>query len=379
MVSFLASLLIFVFIIGLVVNIHELGHFLAAKLSGMKVEEFSFGFGPRIWAKKYGETEYRWSLLPIGGYVKILGQEEESKSKRSYTAKPKLSRFFVLIAGILMNVVLAVILFQVMLLGKNFTYTELPYFEDLDLWFGEQRMVVVPLDMLEETEDIPSNEEILAERYQILEVEGEEVETLRDVADEFSEYKSETINLKIRDAEGNLRNKEVDVSEDGKIGILAVWEIEYSGGDRYLAGPMHFANMVKSNFFILGRLFRISVEEGTAAPVAESVNGPVGLFFAVDIVKETGGLWDMINLVAILNLVLAMVNLLPLPSLDGGHILFLGIEAVRGKPLNQKLENWISMIGLSAFMLLAVVVFFKDIWQFGVWDAIKGVFEGLRN
>jgi regulator of sigma E protease len=393
MLSWLVTFLIFALIIGAVVMIHELGHFVAAKISDMKVEEFSFGFGPKLFSKKGKETEYMIKLFPVGGYVKILGEEEEVKDERSFSQKPVSSRLLVALSGVLMNFVLAVVLFYVVLGVKGFKYEGVPYYEDFQVWFGsQQEKVVYPVTVLDVVED-GGAEKIVKENeievpFIIEAVGGQDIETVEELQGALGDYKNKEVAIELYEIDENGEKDEeseefnVEVNEEGYIGVelaadVRIWAIEYDGGDRYLSGFYHFANMAKANVFILGRLVSQSVEEKTVAPVSESVSGPLGLIVIVDIVKEFGGLIGLIDLVATLNLVLVIMNLIPIPALDGGQTLLMLIEAVRGKPLNKKVERWIVNISMILLFGLMIAVSIKDFFQFGFWESIRNFFANL--
>lgn len=393
MLSWLVTFLIFALIIGAVVMIHELGHFVAAKISDMKVEEFSFGFGPKLFSKKGKETEYMIKLFPVGGYVKILGEEEDIKDERSFSQKPVSSRLLVALSGVLMNFILAVVLFYVVLGVKGFKYEGVPYYEDFQVWFGsQQEKVVYPVTVLDVVED-GGAEKIVKENeievpFIIEAVGGQDIETVEELQGALGDYKNKEVAIELYEIDENGEKDEeseefnVEVNEEGYIGVelaadVRIWAIEYDGGDRYLSGFYHFANMAKANVFILGRLVSQSVEEKTVAPVSESVSGPLGLIVIVDIVKEFGGLIGLIDLVATLNLVLVIMNLIPIPALDGGQTLLMLIEAVRGKPLNKKVERWIVNISMILLFGLMIAVSIKDFFQFGFWESIRNFFANL--
>jgi regulator of sigma E protease len=359
----------------------------------MKVEEFSFGFGPKLFSKKGKETEYMIKLFPVGGYVKILGEEEDIKDERSFSQKPVSSRLLVALSGVLMNFILAVVLFYVVLGVKGFKYEGVPYYEDFQVWFGsQQEKVVYPVTVLDVVED-GGAEKIVKENeievpFIIEAVGGQDIETVEELQGALGDYKNKEVAIELYEIDENGEKDEeseefnVEVNEEGYIGVelaadVRIWAIEYDGGDRYLSGFYHFANMAKANVFILGRLVSQSVEEKTVAPVSESVSGPLGLIVIVDIVKEFGGLIGLIDLVATLNLVLVIMNLIPIPALDGGQTLLMLIEAVRGKPLNKKVERWIVNISMILLFGLMIAVSIKDFFQFGFWESIRNFFANL--
>jgi regulator of sigma E protease len=384
MLSWIVTFLIFALIIGVVVMIHEFGHFIAARISDMEVEEFSFGFGPKLFSKKGKETEYMIKLLPVGGYVKILGEEEEVKDERSFSQKPLKNRIFVVVAGVLMNFILAVFLFYIVLGIKGFEYEGLPYYKDFNVWFGSQEeKIIYPVTVLDIIED--GGAEKAAEEYDlevpfmINEINDEPIESVEELKNILGENKEEKVDIEIESEDGETKTIQVAVDEKGLIGVeltatVKIWVISYSGAEKVFSGFFHFANMTKANFFVLGKLFSQAVEERDVAPVSNAVSGPLGLLVIVDVVKEFGGVIGLIDLVATLNLVLVIMNLLPLPALDGGQTLLMVIEGVRGKPLNKNIERWIVNVSMILLFALMIVVSVKDFFQFGFWSTIKEFF-----
>ncbi len=383
MLSILSTILIFLIVIGVVIMIHEFGHFLAAKLSGMLVEELNFGFGPRLFGKKIGETTYGIRLFPIGGYAKILGEEENVKSKRSYNQQPLKNRVFVIIAGIVMNLILAVILFYVVLIAKGFQYSNIPYYPDLKVIAGTQEVVYAyPPTVVEVIQGSPAEKAGLTAPVEIRKVDGVTVEKVSDLQTQLADHKDQTVDLYVCDLKNNCKDTNVDVNSDGKIGVALaedypVWKISYNGVEKWFGGFLHLANMVKIEFFVIGKLINQSIQEHTFAPISQTFASPIGIYALVDVVKKFGGIIGLVDLTAMLSLALAISNILPIPALDGGHLLFLGIEAVRGKPVSDKVKGWIFGIGMIFLIILTIVLAAKDIVQWGVWSWIRDRFTGL--
>lgn len=382
MLSILTTILLFIVVIGVVITIHEFGHFLASKLSGIKVEEFCFGFGPRILHKKVGDTDYGIRLFPIGGYVKILGEEEKVKSKHSFSAAPMRNRVFVLIAGIIMNLILAVALFYVVLGLKGFEYSAIPYYENFKFVFGTQSVdYAYPPTALEVTADTPAAEAGLVAPFEVVRVNETEVNNYDEVKAAVAAVAGENVVLGICDLGSvNCREVGVTVAADGTVGLgfaadVEVWKVSYSGVERVFSGFLHMVNMLKAYFFILGQLISTSVQQGSIEPIASTMTGPVGIYAIVDIVKQFGGVVGMIDLVAMLSLTLAVSNIFPFPALDGGQLLFLLIEIIKGKPVNDNVKKWVFAIGMILIFVLAAAIAVKDFIQFGGWDWVKGLFS----
>ncbi|MBN1618804.1 site-2 protease family protein [Candidatus Dojkabacteria bacterium] len=378
--SFLVTALIFVVIIGVVVLIHELGHFVAAKVSGIKVEEFAFGFGPKLFSKKYGETEYMLKLFPIGGYVKLLGEEEDVKSQRSYSEKGPWAQLLVSFSGVFMNFLLAVFLFYIILISKGFVYSDITYYKDLDFWFGDQKKEVISdLLVVNVIDDSAADNAGLEAPASILEINGDTVKSADQFTAVLQDNAGNEVEIKFNDLMDTEYTKKFKIGDDGRLGVeliedVTTWKIEYNGWQRPFAGFLHAGNIIQLNFYAIGNLAKESVKEKTIEPVAQQVTGPIGLFAVVDIFKGLG-LISMLDLIAMLNLTLAIFNIMPFPALDGGHGVIILIEAIRGKPINEKFKNVLFTVSMLLLFGLMIVISAKDFFQFGVWDWIKNLFS----
>lgn len=443
MMSFITTLLLFALIISVIVIVHELGHYMAARITGMEVEEFAVGMGPVLWQKKHSkskhvakmldflvfrrverqitrgnmiekqveeelvvggipevigevgaggngdegenpnghiDTTYMLKLFPIGGYVKILGEEEETTREGSFSSKSVWARMLVACAGVFMNFLLGALVFYIVLAAKGFTYDSLPYYEGFTAVFGDTEIdYAYPVTVVGVVEGSPAREAKFEVGWELMAVEDTAVENVRDLKKEVGKNAGKTIEIDIVDLEGFSSEVEVAVSEEGTIGVelasdYQIMRISYTGVNRVFSGFFHEVNMVKANVFILGKLIAQSIRERTVEPVAQSVAGPVGLVAVIDIVKKYGGVIGILDLIGMFNVALVMMNILPFPALDGGHVLFLGIEAVRGRPVNHKLQQGLFTAGMIMLFLFMIIVSIKDIWQFGVWDWFKGLF-----
>jgi regulator of sigma E protease len=443
MVSFITTLLLFALIISVIVVVHELGHYIAARITGMEVEEFALGMGPVVWQKKHSEskhvakvldflvfrrverqvtigdvtervveeemvmetvpaksaappdqlgnggaeaghvdTNYMIKLFPIGGYVKILGEEEENATTGSFSQKSVWARMLVACAGVVMNMLLGAVFFYVVLIAKGFVYDSLPYYDGFQAVFGTQQVeYAYPVTVMGVIEDTPAEEAGFKAGWEILEVDGEKVASVEELKSVVGKYAGSEVNIGINTEDQKSLTVAVTVSDEGTIGVelaqdFKVLKISYNGIERVFAGFLHEVNMLKANVFILGRLVKQSVEERTVAPVAQSVAGPVGLVAVIDIVKKYGGIVGIVDLIGMFNVALVMMNILPFPALDGGHVMFLGIEAVRGRPVNPKLQQGLFTVGMILLFAFMIVVSAKDVFQFGIWDWFKGLFGG---
>lgn len=336
---------------------HEFGHFIVAKKCGMRVDEFGFGFPPNIFSYKKGETKYSFNALPLGGYVKIFGQggEEnelkkagisEEELKRSFLKKPKLARAAVLFAGIFANLILAWMLFSVgFMIGMPASDTP-----------------NAKLTVLEISKDSPAEIYGLKEGDKITSVNFENDRIADPTIDEFrnfnQDHKNQTVEV-FFDRSGKVETTSLTVSENGTIGIgiEMVGYQKYSffksiyEGFKYTAKATYGTVLGLAQF--LGNIF---IGQGNFS----DVSGPIG------VAKMAGsafnfGFANLISFVAIISISLAVLNLVPFPALDGGQLLFLLIETIKGSPIKQKVANIVNLSGFALLILLMIAVTYHDI------------------
>lgn len=355
----LVTAIVFIIILSVLVLIHEFGHYITAKKLGIKVEEFGYGFPPRIWGKKIGETLYSINLLPIGGFVKLFGEddagggkikksENEPKGgdlKRAFFARPSWQRLLVVVAGVVMNFFLAVVIISYLFAAKG---------------------VAVPSDHVRVTEilpDSPAQSAGLQVEDQIVSVGGVTVNKTEDFITETRKHLGkETTLVILRDDEEQkipLTPRAEFPKGEGPIGIgISSIEVrKYSLLEAPIYGTweaMKFSWMIVAGLgqMIIDGLIHGQKPEGVAGPlgVAQLTGEAVG--FGFDAV-----LW----FVALLSLNLAVLNVLPIPALDGGRLFFILVEVVTRKKVNPKYESYAHMVGLALLLTLMAVVTIVDI------------------
>jgi regulator of sigma E protease len=339
------------FVLGILVFFHELGHFLMAKKSGIKVERFSLGFPPKLIGKKIGETEYCISWIPLGGYVKMAGEnpEEQLEGKPwEFMSKPIGVRSLVILAGPLMNYLLAIFVF-----AGIFFFSGKQEMKDNSNVIG-----AIALQSPAEKAGIKSGDQIIS-------INGIKVNDFTEMADIiYPQLEKEIKVVWIR--EGKEYSAGIKTFKDRVLNEKG--EIEYIG--KIGIGPVYVA--VKDNFFQAWKdgissvwlvtwesiKFIINLIRG-AAPV-KLLGGPI---FIAQTAGETArlGIVSLLSFMALLSINLTIVNVLPIPMLDGGHLIFLLVEKIRRKPLSLKQRLAIQQVGLAFLFLLIVLVTYNDI------------------
>ena len=366
------AIIVFIFILGFLVFIHELGHFVVAKKSGIKVEEFGIGFPPRIWGKKKGETIYSINAIPIGGFVKLYGEDKVDEDcladPLSFTAKPLWVRSLVISAGVVMNFLVAVIIFYFLLANSGFTNQQYLLF-DYKFPFGEQQNF--PFISLI-AENSPAEKVGLKPNSIIISGNGIRFGSSKQFVQFINENKGEEVFLEVK----SLSTKEVKKvnvvpridSPEGQgalgVGLGDIAEIRYETiVEKTAVGFLHAFDLTHYSIVSLGHLIKISFEQRTIKPLSSSVAGPVGIL-AITKITLKGGIIAILNLMALISLALAMVNILPFPALDGGRLALMGFEGLTKKKIPLKIERNINLIGFVLLILLLVLVTYKDIVQF---------------
>lgn len=378
----LVTIIIFVVVLSLLVFVHELGHFIMARRSGMGVHEFGFGFPPRLFGiqKKDGRwrivgrkeqstteaTIYSINAIPIGGFVKILGEDNDSASlPNSFTSKTFVQRFLTLAAGVIMNILTAWIIFSIgFMIGLPAavnSVSDLPSgasFSDQKIIIGE----VKPGSVAEQAGLLAGDVIIMIDGQELLDISALQ-SYIRDQQGQSIQFEvkrlSETkvINV-VTSAESNPAAGIVGIGLGyyGKVQfgpVVAVWQ-----------GAQTTVNQLGAIFTGLAKIF-------TTSDGVKSIGGPVKIAQLTGQVADLGIL-PLLQFTAFLSLNLAILNSLPFPALDGGRMLFLIIEKLRGRPNNQKLEQYANAIGFMALLFLMLIVTARDISQL---ESIKNLFS----
>ncbi len=355
---FLSIIIFVVTLLGLVL-IHEFGHFIMAKRFGIKVEEFGFGIPPRIWGKKIGETLYSINWLPFGGFVKLLGEDETDKAvlrnPRSFSSQNVWKRILVVVAGVTMNLILAWLLFYVVIISQNFKI----------IYPAEPAIYIAAVE-----KDFPAEKAGLRANEKLIAVEGQPTSDIEQARNLIKSKDATPITLSLTDVDGNnLRKVTVTPKkqESGDVLIGVVFSPipfrEYkSFSEKLFSGITYSFDLTKLTFVGLGKLGN-DVFLGNFGQASKSVSGPVGLATITNDILSSGGaaIIPYVWFVGIISLTLTIFNVLPIPALDGGRLLFLVIEAVTRKKVREDVERMVHQVGFIILIALAVLVTFSDI------------------
>ncbi len=324
--------------ISILILIHELGHFLAARKFGIPVEEFGFGFPPRLFARKKGETTYSVNLLPFGGFVRLKGENQwdevpEADRSRSFSAQPAWKRSAVIVAGVAMNFLLGWILMSVIFA------------------IGTPKVVVI-------AEVLPGSPAetvgILAQDHII------GFDTAQAFTDHINANRGKEIKIDVRRSGKSLIFKAIPrISGEGALGVAVV-----EGGIERQSLLASIIEGFKTSLTIIGGIVAAfaNLVWGlvTQGRVLVDLVGPIGIF---GVASEAGsfGFIYLVQLVAMISLNLAVLNIFPFPALDGGRFLFILIEKIKGSPLNRNFEKAVNGAGFLLLLILIIVVTVRDL------------------
>ena len=358
------SLISFLIVLGVLVIVHEFGHFIVAKSIGVRVEKFSIGFGPKICSVKKGDTEYLVSAIPLGGYVKMSGDEpgESITGKRwEFLSRSVFDRFKIIVAGPLLNYILAFIIFSVIFM------------------FGSPTMTTEVGSLLK---DYPAVAQGVKVGDKILTVDGKDVKYWEDMTEIMHKHVDGPMTLSIRRGPQVFEMKIAPTIRKMKdifgkettialIGIGPSQNIEKVKYGFFASISMGSKKLIQLTALTYKALWSIIIGRMS---LKESMTGPIGIFVITGQAAKMGFIY-IFHLMGILSASLALFNILPFPVLDGGHILFLAIEKIRGKPLSLKAQEAIANVGITLLIMFTIFVFYSDIMKFGIADKAMKLFK----
>ncbi len=368
----MGTLLLFILVLSLLVFVHEFGHFIVAKRMGMKVEEFGFGFPPRLWGVQRGETMYSINWIPLGGFVKIKGESgEHAGDHDSFASKKAWQRFLVLVAGVAMNLLLAMVLFSIGYMSG------LPSVVDETLP-NSARVSEEAITVMQVVDGSPAAVAGIVAGDEIVSVDGQVFVSDAQAREYMAQHSSEGIQLVVQKSDGTystsaLTSEYLESVDTTGVGLAFVTTglVSYPFFQAIGQGvwtTIQLTGEVVAAFYGLIRDLIITQHVGV------DLSGPVGIAVMTGQVAAMGFVY-LLQFTAILSINLAIINIFPFPALDGGRVLFLFLEKLRGRPVNQRVEIAAHNLGFMLLMVLVVLVTYKDLVTFS--DEILGAIKNL--
>jgi regulator of sigma E protease len=363
------SIVVFIIVLSVLVLVHELGHFFAARRAGIWVEEFGFGLPPRIFGKKFGETLYSLNLLPFGGFVRLHGentQESITDKKRAFLNQSKKARSLVVMAGVFMNFVLAILAFSVV-----YSFTGIPK--------ESQNVKIVEI-----RPSSPASASGLRVGDIVRKIDNTEISS-NDAFISYIEDKKGSEVVMYAEREGGEGLAEVKAvprenppDEEGALGVVIsstemyfppIWQRPFIGIYNGFKDALFWTGVVLGGFV---KIF-IDLSGGT---VPSDVAGPVGIFALTTEAAKFGAI-TLINFVGILSVNLAILNIIPFPALDGGRLLFIGVESVFGRKVLPKVETAIHTAGMIILLILIFAITAHDVKRLISAGSISGYIDSV--
>ena len=330
-----------IFIFGILVLVHEGGHFLVARANGIAVEEFAVGMGPNILSRVSKKSGIRYSLriLPIGGFVSMAGEEEESDNPNAFCNKSVWRRILTILAGPLTNILIGVLCMVILVCAS-----------------GRLASTTVA-----EFADESKSSAWLKEGDKIVSVGGVPVHTGNELVYEIMNSGYEPVDVVVMRDEKKVTLESVEFPTFSEAGAT-FGDVDF----KPYAEAKNFGNIVKHAFFrslsTIKMIWDSIIDMIRGRYGIEAVSGPIGITETVGTTVKNGGFMNLLYLFVVLAMNLGVVNLLPIPALDGGRLLFLIIEGIAGRPINRKVEGYINGAGLIILFTLMILISCKDIF-----------------
>lgn len=349
------TLLIFLIVLSILIFVHEAGHFLAARRAGIKVEEFGFGFPPRVWGIKRGETVYSINLLPIGGFVRLYGEDESVKKEknRSFYHQKRWTRAKVVVAGVIMNFLLAVAAFGII------------------AWILGIPHPTGKVEIVDVAQNSPAQQAGITQGDVVVSVDGEEVSETQEFIALVNDNKGEEISLTLQRASGEEYSvsvvPRVDPPEgEGSLGVRLAPSTQYIKPplwQRPFASVWQGVREAISWAVTVTVAVAVTIAQAARGTPPEGLAGPVGIFQITGAIAQTGVL-NLIQFLGILSVNLAVLNILPFPALDGGRLLFILVESVFGRRVVPAAERVAHAVGMIIILFLLLLITIHDIGRF---------------
>lgn len=329
-----------IFVFGLLIFVHELGHFITAKWTGMRVDEFALGFGKIIVSARRGETLYSLRAIPLGGFNKIAGMDpDEEQDERSFQSKPILARMLVIAAGSAMNFLLPILLLMVVFLSAGLDKIS------PDPVFGTVM------------EGHPAAEAGFSAGDRVVDVNGAPINDWKQFVAVVQINSGQNLSITVQRNDQTL-TANVTPEYDGKLnrGVIGVMPII----ENHKVGLIESGVLSVKQTYLVATSMLVGIGQMITGQVAAEVAGPIGVAQMTGQVAQLG-IIPLLQFAAFLSINLGLINLFPVPVLDGGHLVTLAVEGVRGKPISRRSANFVQMIGIVLLLTLMALATMKDI------------------
>lgn len=336
-------ILIAILLFGLLILVHEFGHYLTARIFKVTINEFSIGMGPKLISKKSKKTGIAYSLrlLPIGGFVSMAGEDEESDDENAFSKKPVWQRIIISVAGSLSNILIGFLVMFILV----------------------STMPRIPSTVINDfAENSVSDSYGLMPGDRITEVAGHKVHIANEMVYFISRYGAEPVDVKV------VRDGKELVLENVKFPTYSSGGMVFGDYDFYIrAADKNIGTVIKNGFhqatLTIRTVFDSLFDLITGKYGVKDLSGPVGVTNVISSAAKTGNAYQVFYIFVLLAMNLGIMNLIPFPALDGGRVLMLIIELIIRRPVNKKAEGYINLIGMAILLLFMAFITFKDITQ----------------
>lgn len=334
------TLIVAILVFNAIVFFHEAGHYIAARLGGIKVVEFALGMGPKIIGKKIGDTVYSLRALPFGGFCLMLGEDEENKDPHAFNNRPVIYRIASVASGPIVNMIVAILIYSLVIVP-----------------------VAAPI-VGQVTEGFPADKAGIAVGDKIVEINGVKINSWQEMRPEIAKYEGQLITVTIERKGEERKVQLIPVRNPGTDDVvIGVTQKVTVGGFSLSEGIKTTGEITRMMLSFLGQLVVGKAD-------TNEVSGPISIIVYMNEAAKTGFI-NVLYLTAIISLNLAIINLLPLPALDGGRLMFLFIELIRKKPLPAEKEGMVHFVGLVALVALSIFLMYRDIIRFNLTEIFR--------
>lgn len=368
------TILLFLFILTLIVVVHEFGHFITAKKFGVTVDEFSIGMGPLVSKKMYHGTQYSLRAFPIGGYVKMVGEEKVENTPGSFSVLAPWKRLIVIYAGVIMNFVLAVVIFAILAIKSGGVFFGSTFDPNYQYPIGNTGHYKIGVQAVQDGS--PAQAAGLKTGDVIDKVAGVDYSSPTEFFSILDQNNGKVVNFDVVPYLGGdqknvnmlVRDKTTLKEGEGRVGIDVIQtpftKLQYPFAWGIFTPVLQTANTTHNYVATLGFIIGKAVELNKPEIATDSLSSPVGIYAVTRKVLDLNGFWGILTITAILSLAIGILNAVPFPALDGWHGVFIIFEWIFRRKVNERLYNAVTLAGFVLLLALGALVMLKDILNF---------------